>query len=393
MQRSDLIAVVGGGPAGAMAAAEIARSGRKVVLYDEKLAWEKPCGGGITDKALVQYPFLRDAGVERNMIAACEFISPAGRRTTMELSKPIAIFSRRVLNGMLLDRAAASGAELHGERVTAIERQNGHFLVRTPQTVTQAAFVVLAAGARNRFRAQFFKAFDPADLMATVGYYIPGSSDSMQIRFIDGLDGYMWTFPRCDHYSAGICGRMADVPTSELRHKLEQFLAQEGFAYENAQLYAHVLPAPRATTLMRLRTHGDGWAMVGDSAGFVDPVTGEGLYYAMRSGELAAKAIVADRAGSYGDILARDFLPELIEGARYAERFFHGTFLGDTVLERMIQFAAESASFRELLRDLFTGVQGYVGLKRRCYRTLPGVVRDFVASVGGWGGAGAATRA
>jgi geranylgeranyl diphosphate/geranylgeranyl-bacteriochlorophyllide a reductase len=104
-----------------MATAELARGGCKVVLFDEKLAWEKPCGGGVTDKALSQYPFLRDAAVERNMVAACDLISPAGRRTTLELDKPIAVFSRRVLNGALLDRAAQSGAELHRERVTAID--------------------------------------------------------------------------------------------------------------------------------------------------------------------------------------------------------------------------------------------------------------------------------
>ncbi len=392
MHRNEVIAVVGGGPAGAVAAAELARGGRKVVLFDEKLAWEKPCGGGITHKALVQYPFLQEASVDRNVVASCEFISPAGRRTTMPLSKPLAIFSRRVLNSILLDRARASGAELHRERVIAIERRDGVFELRTRNSQLRASFVVLAAGARNPFRAQFYKPFDPADLMATFGYFIPGSSKSMQIRFMDGVDGYIWTFPRRDHFSAGICGRIGDVPTSELRTRLEDFLNREGFSFEGAQMYAHVLPAPRAATLKRIRPQGDGWAMVGDSAGFVDPVTGEGLYYALRSGELLAKAILAGRPEKYEELVKQDFLPELVEAARYAERFFHGTFLGETILERMIQFAAESASFRELLCDLFSGAQGYIGLKSRCYRTLPGVVRDFVGSVGGWTSASRLTR-
>ncbi len=386
MRRTDVIVVVGGGPAGALAAAELARGGRNVILFDEKLAWEKPCGGGITHKALIQFPFLQETSVERNVVDSCEFISPAGRRTTMPLDKPVAIFSRRVLNGMLLDRAAQAGAELHRQRVTMIERQNSRFLLATKSGTVTADFVVLAAGARNSFRAQFYKAFEPADLMATVGYYIPGSSRRMQIRFMDGIDGYIWTFPRSDHYSAGICGRMDDVPTSELRRLLEEFLAKEGYSLEGARLYAHVLPAARASTLKRLRVTGEGWAMVGDSAGFVDPVTGEGLYYALRSGDLLAKAILRGRPESYADLVKQDFLPELIEGAKYAERFFHGTFLGETILERMIQFAAESSSFRHLLGDLFAGAQGYVGLKARCYRTLPHVVRDFVASVGGWDG-------
>ena len=54
------IAIIGAGPAGAFATESLARAGRKVLLVDEKLAWEKPCGGGVTRKALMEYPFLRD---------------------------------------------------------------------------------------------------------------------------------------------------------------------------------------------------------------------------------------------------------------------------------------------------------------------------------------------
>lgn len=383
MERSGLIAIVGGGPAGSMAAERLARDGRKVVLFDEKLAWEKPCGGGITQKALTQYPFLQDATVERNMVAACEFISPAGCRTTIPLDQPIAIFSRRVLNGMLLERARSAGAEIHRDHVTSVERANGHFSVRSSTATVKASFVVIAAGARNPFRAQFYEPFAPADLMATVGYFISGSSTSMQVRFVRGLDGYIWTFPRCDHYSAGICGRMADIPTSELRRHLEEFLASEKLSLDGAQLYAHVLPAPRASTLKRIRPVGDGWAMIGDAAGYVDPITGEGLYYALRSGDLLAHAVLAGRPGKYRELVQNDFLPDLVEGAHYAERFYHGTFLGEHVLERVVQFAEESAKFRKLLCDLFSGAQGYIGLRARAYRTLPRILCDFVASVGG----------
>lgn len=384
MSERDLIAVVGGGPAGALAADMLGRAGRQVLLFDEKLAWEKPCGGGITQKALQLYPFLHDAAVQRNMVAACEFISPAGRRTTLELDCPIAIFSRRILNSLLLDRAQQSGAELRRERVTGIERTNSHFTVRTASTAVQAGFVVLAAGARNSFRAQFYKPFEPADLMATVGYFIPGSSTAMQVRFLPGLDGYIWTFPRCDHYSAGICGRMNELPTAELRRQLDVFLVQEKYSLTGATLYAHVLPAPRASTLKRIRPVGDGWALIGDAAGYVDPITGEGLYYALRSADLLAQALIAGKPRAYHDLLLRDFLPDLIEAAHYAARFYHGTFLGEHVLERMVQFAGESAKFRDLLRDLFSGAQGYIGLRTRAYRSLPRVICDFVASVGGW---------
>ena len=82
------IAIVGAGPAGAFAAESLAREGCKVLLVDEKLAWEKPCGGGITHKALVEYPFLRDSQVERNWVSGCELISPSDAVSTSRLIVP-----------------------------------------------------------------------------------------------------------------------------------------------------------------------------------------------------------------------------------------------------------------------------------------------------------------
>src|SRR5271156_1122920 len=114
------IAIVGGGPAGALAGALLADGGKPVLLFDEKLAWEKPCGGGVTYKALQRYPFLADAGsggnpdsvenhsverhsVERHSVEECELISPTGQRVRFRMPYPVAIFSRLALNGLLLE--------------------------------------------------------------------------------------------------------------------------------------------------------------------------------------------------------------------------------------------------------------------------------------------------
>src|SRR5690348_4904502 len=102
MHVAGRVAVVGGGPAGALAAAQLAHAGCEVLLFDEKLAWEKPCGGGLTDKAINRWPFLREAQVERNWISQCELIAPSGSKVSFELDRQIAIFSRLVLNGLLL---------------------------------------------------------------------------------------------------------------------------------------------------------------------------------------------------------------------------------------------------------------------------------------------------
>ena len=143
------IAIVGGGPAGAFAASLLAERGRKVLLFDEKLAWEKPCGGGLTHRALEQYPFLGEAQAEHNSIQHCELISPSGRRVRFHLRYPLAIFSRLVLNGLLLERARNAGAEIRQERVLRISGSGSDWRLTTSQGEYGASYLVLAAGAKS----------------------------------------------------------------------------------------------------------------------------------------------------------------------------------------------------------------------------------------------------
>jgi len=380
MRKSKPIAIIGGGPAGALAAATLSRAGRSVVLFDEKLAWEKPCGGGLTHKALIAWPFLRDANVERNWVQKCELAGSSGRRVCFPLEQPIAIFSRAVLNGLVLQQARDAGAEVIPERVTAVERVDGGWRLRSARSTCDVAYIVFATGARNPFRKQFCQGFGPEDLMVTAGYRIPRRSELMQIQFLHDFHGYIWIFPRSDHVSAGICGKMNAMTTRELRTLLEQTLEKCGLDYHSAPFYSHVLPSPRARTLRETVVSGDGWAMVGDAAGFVDPITGEGLYYAMRSGELLAQALLANQPDLYPEFLRRDFLPELELAARMAIRFYTGRWMGEPVIERMLQFIASSTSFRSLMSDLFAGTQSYRSLRRRLYCTLPTMLAESLAS-------------
>jgi geranylgeranyl reductase family protein len=379
------IAIVGGGPAGSLAAANLARAGRTVLLFDEKLAWEKPCGGGITHKALVEWPFLRDAEVERNWIDECELIGPSGRRVSFHLEQPIAIFSRRVLNGLLLQRAKDAGVRIIHDRVVAIDGAAGSWTLQSNSNSYNSSYVIIATGARNPFRKQFTESFAAEDMLVAAGYYIPGKSAVAQIQFLRGLQGYIWVFPRVDHFSAGICGKLPGKNTADLRRLLEDSLPHLGLNFEGAKFYAHILPSLRPETLRNAAVCGEGWAMIGDAAGFVDPITGEGLYYAMRSAELISQALLADGPQSYTSLLRQDFLPELERAARIADRFYSGRWLGSNVLDRMIQFTAYSASFRDLMCRLFAGTQGYQDLKRQTYRRLPRIFVESLMSAAGIG--------
>jgi flavin-dependent dehydrogenase len=377
---ANLIAVVGGGPAGATAAAALAHCGRQVILFDEKLVWEKPCGGGLPQRALDEWPFLNDSSIEPNTVNRCELISPAGRRVVLSLEQPITIVSRCALNGLLLARARQAGAQIVRERVVDIERTAAGWLIRSNCANWQANYLVIAAGARNSFRKQLSQPFAPDDLMVTAGYYIPGRSQLMRIQFLPDVHGYVWVFPRADHFSAGICGKMHGHSTAELRSTLEETLLKFGLQYEGTQFFSHVLPSLSADTLRRAPLSGDGWAMIGDAAGLVDSITGEGLYYAMKSADLLAQAVLAGEPNSYPTLLRRDLLPELEMAARMADRFYAGTWMGETVIERTIQFIGASESSRRLMSDLFAGSQGYRDLRRRLYTTLPAMLAESLAS-------------
>jgi geranylgeranyl diphosphate/geranylgeranyl-bacteriochlorophyllide a reductase len=405
MSRTHTVAIVGGGPAGALAGALLAESGRDVVLFDEKLAWEKPCGGGLTHKALQRYPFLAEAGTESNSIEHCELISPSGQRARFRMAHPVAIFSRLALNGLMLKRAGRAGVDIHHERVTRITKVSGastqgksidgesrdsqlpdsEWQLSTPQREYRASTVVLAAGARNHFRSQFLSPVAPNDLMVTAGYFIPTVSSVMQIQFLKTITGYIWVFPRADHVSAGIAGKMGETPTSELRRVLEHWLEEHGYVLGGAQFYSHILPSFRPQTFESLEVCGDGWAMIGDSAGLVDPITGEGLYYALRSAELCAEAILAGQPQAYSASLEEEVLPELKLAARVSQRFYTGKVFGDSVLEKMISLTAKSATFRELMSDLFAGIQGYQDLRPRLIGILPSLMAEGLGLRRPWG--------
>src|SRR5438270_461261 len=115
-------------------------------MAQEQLEREKPCGGGLTDKALQRWPFLRDAAVERNWISHCELIAPSGRRVTFDLNRQIAIFSRLTLNALLLEKARAAGADVVRERIVNVARADGGWKLESRYSNFTADFVVLAAG-------------------------------------------------------------------------------------------------------------------------------------------------------------------------------------------------------------------------------------------------------
>ena len=284
------VAILGGGPAGSFAAERLASAGVDTVLFDEKLAWEKPCGGGLTYKAYTQYPFLAENDTPKKIISRTVLAAPKSKPVTLCLDQPLLIYSRYDLNGLLIDRAQRAGAQVEKTRVLNIERSGQRWSLRTKSGIMDADYCLVATGARNPLR-DFGTALTPGDTMSALGYYIPGARDRIDIQFLPKLEGYIWVFPRCGHLSVGICGK--GQPASALRAKLERYMNDQGLSKDGASFYSHLLPCLETAAWQRNRVAGDHWAAVGDAAGLVDPITGEGLYYALRSADLATKAILS----------------------------------------------------------------------------------------------------
>lgn len=374
------IAIVGGGPSGAMCGEQLARAGHRVEIFDEHLAWEKPCGGGLTHKAIEHFPFLLDNSYPKKLVRSVELISSTGQRADLDMPHPIVIYSRRVLNGLLLDRAREAGCRTHLSHVVGVDTagEKPRFCVEGEWRT--ADYLVVAAGARNQLLPET-RPLQRNELEMTQGYFVPQTADAITVKFLPQFEGYIWSFPRCDHLSVGICGSMASHTSSELKAHLAEFIANHGIAIESAQFYSHVLPSPREVTFRERNVMGKNWAMVGDAAAWVDPLTGEGLFYAIRSGELLGKSLAAGCPEKYLAWVKAAFSSELEFAARIVRRFYRGAFLGTAVTTRMVQLMRRSPVFRQLMGDIFSGTQPYSSLKRRLWGHLGMTVSEFIASV------------
>jgi flavin-dependent dehydrogenase len=379
------VAILGGGPAGAFAAAKLAASGLKVQLFDEKLAWEKPCGGGLTHKAYSQYPFLIENSTPKRLVTESVLAAPDAGEASLNLADPLLIYSRLELNRLMLDRAESAGAQLEKVRVMGMERSGSRWLLRTKSGMAEADFCIVATGARNPLRGVGTQ-LTPADAMSALGYYVPGEQARIDIQFLPRLEGYIWIFPRCGHLSVGICGK--GETASSLRQRLERYMTERGLHWKGSPFYSHLLPSLEAASWRKNRVAGEGWMAVGDAAGLVDPITGEGLYYAIRSADLAVDALLseaselADKVSHYSRLLSRDFGADLEFGARLAKRVFQGRFLFGAVPSRMVQFTRRSQRFSAVMQDLFAGKQPYLGLKDRLLNNLNGGVFDLCMNFG-----------
>jgi flavin-dependent dehydrogenase len=220
---------------------------------------------------------------------------------------------------------------------------------------------------------------------------LPRAQDAPTVvAFLPGWTGYAWAFPRPDHVSFGIATAQDAFDHRALDQLLWDFMvgyyrmradgtARLWFARARdeardtlirtelravAERYAARIPGLAVKTWDTRRASGEGWALLGDAAGFADPVTGEGIYYALRSAELFAEAYLAGDPSAYEERWREDFGRELRRAAQMRRRFY-GNFWGAPFTERMIDLGRAHPGIRRVLGELVAGDQGYLDLKRK----------------------------
>lgn len=365
MQRFDAV-IVGGGPSGAVAARNLARSGVKVAVVDGSHPREKACGGGLTGWALELAGSEMAGGLSIDTVA----FEAGGRvaRVALPDATFLHIYSRAAFDAALLRAAQIAGADVIAARVTGFVRQGTIWTVRTALGDLQAAWLLGADGASGVVRKQVFRPFERSQISIAAGSYVDGvNTREVAIAFIDAPRGYLWSFPRHGHLAVGTCAQADDTTPNEMHRVTDAWLDRHPPARGRPRRrYAWPIPSLTASAIDREQPAGDGWMLLGDAAGLVDPITREGIYFALRSGLLAADALRSSTpARTYAARVRDELHDELRRAARLKAGFYRPRFT-----RLLIEALDQSAAIREVMIDLVAGRQPYRGLKRRLLGTL-----------------------
>ena len=372
------IAIIGAGPAGAMAAVRLARAGAWVSLFDPSHPREKPCGGGLTGRALALVSDIIDIHALPAVVVKSATVEGPERTAHVALidrgatpDSSLLVVSRAVFDRALADAAIAAGTHLVPEKVVDLTRHGSRMTVRTDRGAYEFDQVLGADGAASVVRKKLGRPFERGQLSVATGFFVHGlTAPSIAVKTTSEQPGYLWSFPRTDHLAVGVCAR-ADhhITASHLQAQSAVWVEQHGL-HRNTRLVPYSWPIPSIGYQGRRQVSlGDaGWMLLGDAAGLVDPLTREGIYYALTSGQWAADALVAtssSRAASqYAERVLSDIQPELARAARLSWLFFTPAF--SSLFVRALD---ESENIRDVFVDLVGGVQPYRGLRRRLLAT------------------------
>lgn len=308
MQRDIL--VIGGGPAGSAAAITAARAGLSVTLFEKgPYGRDKVCGDGLTPRAIAALDELRIDYSVAHRIDGLRMIAGKKERellwpTTDRFPNHGAVWPRHRFDNHLLDVAIAAGVDvrfncealpvLEGDRCVGVSVGTDTF---------RAPFTILAAGAQGQAAQILGAVRDPHETFGlAIRAYVPSTRHaerhleaclSLSDEYGTAVPGYGWMFPAGDgtvNIGVGALSTMKGFKKLNLNTLLDQYYA----LVKDSWGLGEYVEKPRAWRLPMscVRRSGPGWVAVGDSAGFVNPMNGEGIDYGLESGTLAAQKFI-----------------------------------------------------------------------------------------------------
>jgi geranylgeranyl reductase family protein len=376
--------IVGAGPSGSLAAFDLARAGAKVALVERAVMPRyKTCGGGIVSRAVKLLPYDISNVIDRECKEAELNLADARMRFSVKRDYPlVSMTMRENLDYLMFQSASNAGARvMDGCRVTAVRPENGHMEIVTEKEVLTSRFVIGADGAQSivartggwQKRLQFAPLLEwevtvKEDLFQQF-------SHSARFEFGPVPAGYAWVFPKKNHLSIGLGGYTTGK--IDLKDRLRAFLKDHGLlgGAERIERHGYFIPvSPRGEGFMKGRV-----LLAGDAAGFVDPVTGEGITYALLSGKSAAAALLE---GDFDPNDVRKAYLEQLKGGVLSELRW-GKLLGALLYRsstvRTFVFRQYGDQLTQAFADIISGATTYASLckkhigLRRLFKTLNGL--------------------
>lgn len=365
------VVIVGAGPAGAVLAYLLAKAGAEVLLVEKKVFPRyKACGGGLTKRALDSLPFEVDEVIEERVHTVKAFIESECAFELHAQQPVISMVMRDRFDHFLVKKAQEEGVDFQqGVAFKALRGKAEALKVETTSGPVNARFVVGADGAGSRV-AQALGLPKPDALMNAIEAEVYlGDPERLgefkhSARFCFGLipQGYAWVFPKRDHLSIGVLSRSMSM--KKLKTQLFSYLEAGGFgsSMEVKALRPHLVPYGPGKKRSLACERG---LLVGDATGYVDPITGEGISYAIRGSVVASK--ILQRAMTEGCRKLQDYtrvLGEEIAKDLACARTFAGILYGFSSLSSRV-IKAHGARLAELHMEVISGRMTYRDLYRK----------------------------
>lgn len=300
------VIIAGAGPGGATAAYFLSQAGQRVlVLEKETLPRYKACGGGLSADMLAEiFPFSFETVIETRVKAIAYAF---GRRV---ITIPVPDHSARTVRRDRFDAhllAHARAEVRQGTAVRQVTETEDRVVVETAEGDTFQGRYLIGADGANSVIAHALGMRRGKTLAAAIEAEVPASPETLRrfghaLLFIFGdvCQGYAWIFPKAEHLSVGIAA-LRPKP-GQLQAALAQVAARYGLSLAGVRLHGHPIPIHiRREPIATART-----LLVGDAAGLADPFSGEGIRLAIKSGRLAAEAILSGQPNRYATLIWRE---------------------------------------------------------------------------------------